>query len=749
MTNLDRLFRLLPTIHQLRDEQAGYPLRALLRVIGEQVDVVEDDIRGLYANWFIETCEDWVVPYIADLIGYEPAPGLGPLADPATARGALLNSVLVPRREVAGTLGFRHRKGTLALLELLADAVAGWPSRAVEFYRLLCWTQSVRHVRLDRASSVDLRDGEALRLLGGPFETTAHAVDVRRVSSARTPGRYGLASVGLFAWRLQAYSLTKAPAYCVDRQPNCYRFSILGNDSPLFVRAERELDPLQIATELSVPTPISRRALETDTATNGRRHVSPTYYGETKSLMLWTYGWPGEEADELVPFPIERVLVADLSDFGYVPPPGFIALDPQLGRLVFPTAHAPDKPIHVSYQYGFSADLGGGEYPRTLEQHDDAEIYAVTGQAELTARLEAWRRRGGAVAAAAAQPRRHVLEITDSGAYRPPFRLEIPAGESLQIRAANGARPVLFIPEEYLERLDDLSITLGSGAELVLDGLLIVNRSVTVRAAEGSAPLDPCRTRVKLRHCTLVPGWALDGNCRPLCPTEPSLVLLNLQGVVEIERSIIGSIQAEHDEVQNEPLCISATDSIIDATGSDCDGPGCEAIGRLARGLAHVRLTLQRCTVIGRVRVHSLGLVEDSLFTGGVTVLRTQVGCVRYCYVPPGSRTPRRYQCQPDLAERARRERDDWPSLTDDDRSLAVEIERQRVSPELMSRRYGTPTYCQLALACASEITQGASDEAELGVFHDLFQAQRSTILRARLSEYTPAAADADLIFAS
>ncbi|HYQ15776.1 MAG TPA: hypothetical protein VEQ58_08465, partial [Polyangiaceae bacterium] len=724
-------------------------LRALLRVIGEQVDVVEDDIRGLYSNWFIETCEDWVVPYIADLIGYEPASALGPLADPSSARGALLNNVLVPRREVGSTLAFRHRKGTLALLELLADAAASWPARAVEFYRLLSVTQSLRHVRLERARTVDLRDGAALGVLDGPFESSAHLVDVRRVSSARSPGRYSIGGVGLFVWRLQAYSLTRTPAYCLDRQPNCYRFSLLGNDTPLFVRPERETDPQQIASELSVPTPIRRRALEVEAADGGRRHASPDYYGEAKSFMLWTYGWPGEEAEELVPFPIERVVVANLSDFGYAPPPGYVAVDPELGRIAFPIAHAPDRPIHVSYQSGFSADLGGGEYQRTLEQHDDAEVFMVSSQAELTARLEPWRRRSGAGSERPAGPRRHVLEITDSGAYRSPFRLEVPAGDSLQIRAANGKRPVLFIPEEYLERLDDLSFTLGSGSELCLDGLLIVNRSVTVRAAEGAAPLDPCRTRVKIRHCTLVPGWALDGNCRPLCPTEPSLTLLNLQGVVEIDRSIIGSIQAEHDEIQNEPLAIEARDSIIDATGSDCDGPDCEAIGRLARGLAHVSLRVERCTVIGRVRVHSIELAEDSLFTGTVTALRTQRGCVRYCYVPPGSRTPRRYQCQPDLAERARRERDDWSVLSEEERGLALRIERQRVSPELSSRRYGTPTYCQLALACALEITRGASDEAELGAFHDLFQAQRATLLGARLDEYTPAAADADLIFAS
>ena len=41
---LDRLYALLPVVHRMRDAERGYPLKALLRVIAEQVNVVEDDI---------------------------------------------------------------------------------------------------------------------------------------------------------------------------------------------------------------------------------------------------------------------------------------------------------------------------------------------------------------------------------------------------------------------------------------------------------------------------------------------------------------------------------------------------------------------------------------------------------------------------------------------------------------------------------------------------------------------------------
>ena len=73
----DRLYDLLPAVYRLRDAEQGYPLKALMTVIAEQVNIVEDDISQLYDNWFIETSQDWVVPYLGDLIGYKPvyAPG--------------------------------------------------------------------------------------------------------------------------------------------------------------------------------------------------------------------------------------------------------------------------------------------------------------------------------------------------------------------------------------------------------------------------------------------------------------------------------------------------------------------------------------------------------------------------------------------------------------------------------------------------------------------------------------------------
>src|SRR5512143_3891296 len=115
----DRLYDLLPAIYRIRDAEQGYLLKALLDVIAEQVDVVEGYIRQLYDNWFIETAQDWVVPYIGDLIGYQPVHEAGLPGNPATPEGAARNRRLIPRHEVADTVRFRRRKGTRPVLEEL------------------------------------------------------------------------------------------------------------------------------------------------------------------------------------------------------------------------------------------------------------------------------------------------------------------------------------------------------------------------------------------------------------------------------------------------------------------------------------------------------------------------------------------------------------------------------------------------------------------------------------------------------
>lgn len=117
-------------------------------------------------------------------------------------------------------------------------------------------------------------------------------------------------------------------------QRNCYTFSVLGNNTQLFSRVEAETDATQIAGRANVPEPISRHEFSVITH-NKIKHASPLYYGENKSLVIWAPGWPHEDSPQ--PIPIDKIIPADLSSWDrYRPQKDTVAVDPVLGRIVFP-----------------------------------------------------------------------------------------------------------------------------------------------------------------------------------------------------------------------------------------------------------------------------------------------------------------------------------------------------------------------------------------------------------------------------
>jgi hypothetical protein len=716
--NPDFLYDLIPVIYRMRDANQGWPLRALLRVIAEQAGVVERDIAHLYENWFIETCDDWVVPYIGALVGYTPV-STGP--DPGTGARALARErITIPRQEVANTVRFRRRKGTLSVLEDLAEAVAGWPARAVEFYRLLAVTQNIDYPHMDRGRTADLRDGRALEALGTAFDRMAHRVDVRRVDSIHAQGKFNIPEVGLYVWRLRAYTVTQAPAYCYEEEaPNCFLFSALGNDTPLFV------DPEASGANPKLPLPITRRAMLTDEfGTGGATAGVAAYYGPTQSILIAT-GTPDAVIDA------SRIVPADLSGWVYRPSGDQVALDPVLGRIMFPPNQARRLAVFVRYAYGFAADMGGGEYDRRLNQPAAASLYEVgkTNQSRFTRigdALAQWRQDKPAAA---------IIEITDSNVYAEPIAVELAKGQTVELRAANRKRPIIRLLEWQTAGPNDLSISGESGSWFVLDGILVAGRGLQV-GGEISG--------VTIRHCTLVPGWGLDCGCGPLRPAESSLEVVGAPLCITIDHSIVGAIQVERNEVTEDPLRIRISDSVVDAMASSR-----AAIGAAGKLCAYAALELHRCTIFGTVEAHTIELAEDSIFTGLIRACRRQFGCMRFCYVPPASRTPRRYECQPDLVLATVAEDEARDALTQAEAADLRISETLRVRPEFESVRYGTPTYSRLDRVTAPEITQGASDRSEMGVFHDLYQPQRAANLAQRLTEFTPAGTDAGIIYAS
>jgi len=428
--------------------------------------------------------------------------------------------------------------------------------------------------------------------------------------------------------------------------------------------------------------------------------------------------------------PADQIVVADLTDWRYRPRRGQVAVDPVLGRIAFPPGQLLRRAVWVSYHYAFSDDIGGGEYERPLAHPPNTALYTVGGAqglATISEALNQWR---------TDRPPSAIIEIVDGRLYVEQLSIELGPGQLLELRAANRLRPTLRLVDWQSDRPSALSVTGETGSRFVLDGLLVTARGMVV-----SGDLQ----HVIVRHCTLVPGSALYASGQPRRPADSSLELLDTRARITIEHAILGAIRVNQEDIRTDPVVVQISDSIVDATEP--------AAAALAAGDDELRawavLRMIRSTVFGRIRVHAIELLEDSLVIGVVTVGRRQIGCVRFSYLEPGSRTPRRFHCQPDLVDEAVAAQVHDGALSSAEGRQVREQERLRVRPRFNSVRYGTPAYCQLSDHCAPEIRRGADDESEMGVFHDLYQPQREANLQARLDDFVPAGTEAGIIHSS
>jgi hypothetical protein len=287
----EQLYELLPAVHRIRDTENGEPLKRLLEVIAEQVGLVEDNIGQLYDDWFIETCEEWLVPYLGDLLGVR---GLHQVQEAGFTQ----------RARVANTLAYRRRKGTATMLEQLARDTTLWPARAAEFFQLLGTTQYLNHLRPANLRTPDLRQVDTLELLDSAFDRIPHTADVRHISSAEAAaigrGRHNIPNIGLFLWRLQSYTLTAAtPQPAGNALDGRFTFSPLGDPLPLYHQPETETTITHLAEETDVPDAIRPLAFLRDLQAHAARSLAlppasrplgSTYYGPDASLEITRAG---------------------------------------------------------------------------------------------------------------------------------------------------------------------------------------------------------------------------------------------------------------------------------------------------------------------------------------------------------------------------------------------------------------------------------------------------------------------------
>jgi len=701
------------------------PLQSVLMLVQEQLAVLAEDLDQLYDDQFIETCAPWVIPYICNLIGYQSITGIAPSVDN-------------PRAEVAETISLRRRKGTVLVLEQLARDVTAWGAHAVEFFRFLADTQYMNHIRLQSHYSPDLRRWQPGVYIDTGFDTTSHKVDVRRIESRR--GRYDIQNIGIFLWSLGANSVTDSTPTATTAitptitttDPLCFRFSQLGMDIPLFHRARSQGEQITApATAINVPDRLLRRVLCADLG----QGIGSSYYGLGNSVILQLDG------QYINPYQLQ---VADLSgpdgSWANLPAAGspyVAAIDPEIGRIALPPLPIGSNwpQLQISYFYGFNADTGGGEYSREA-------TFTVTNPEWIfpfpdTASTPRYTTLQGALDYAVSQlalEGQVAVEVAGSWIYPPPgsppadslnLSVDLPTGTTLELRAADGARPTLLLNAEF-------AVTGAASSTFILNGFIVSANSTMTPASPSSAALvrvpelrpDGGTTnalgQLNLIHTTLVPGWSVASNGDPHYPTAPALIAEPPGLEVAIERSIVGAIRT------GSLVTLSASDSIIDATGTTQ-----VAYAALDNASGGGALTLQGVTVVGKVHAALLTLVSDSIFwaalasgdswASALVADRKQEGCVRFSFLPVNPIIPRNFEC----------------------------VVQALASPQplFFSLRYGHPGYLKLLVSTDNSIRRGADDGGEMGTFHFLLAPQRESDLNIRLQEYLPVGLEVGLIY--
>jgi hypothetical protein len=781
----DRIWNLIPGVYRARDSAefgVDGPLRELVERIAVQVAVVRRSVDRLWADQSIETSDDWVVPYVADLLDTKLVGGLD-------ARGQ--------RLDVAKTIHYRRRKGTVAVLEEIARDITGWDAHIVEAFRRLSRTRHgldppvgpgpyaaamptpcpkpgvppgtpdveelLEHEGLvgtltgtPAGGYADLRNVHGATLADAPFDEFFHTADMRKGQGAT--GRYGIPKLLVFLWRLRSFTVDRGTPVEMTACPGTYVFDPTGRNVPLFqlpIQPELDVDTWTSAPEWDVPGPLTQSLLDAldDPGTEPPPHAPYPDLADVPSFDGASAGTP------LEPVPIE--------------------VWPEAGQFT-PTAVF-DGTLGVTYQYGFPSRIGAGAYDRTVfpdppERIDPEE--QVTGGGSLVAALND--AAGGGT-----------VTLADSLTY--DTVADVGPVTSFLLRAGPSERPVVRLAPG-----STWTFTGGPGAELTLDGVLVSGGDVVLHGPFALVRLTGCTAdpgtlddtgdalaqsvdgrklapvtiwiehgtieQLVVDHCVCGPirtrrGGAVetvsisDSVVQGIDPSGSGLTVFDpdlLQRAVNADNALSkailalladpspGGIVASLKAVINGPSIWDATlfaDIPLPAPVAELVAEGGAAdtkalnLGLLeaafpvalapsALALATGTVELDRVTVLGDAYVHRLD-ASDSILAAFTVAEDAQDGCVRFSAIGPASRVASPY--------------------------LSVSLAYGAAL--FTSTSFGNPAYAQLletadraiaSGAAAVTITAGADTGSEMGAYSGELAPVKEKGLLIKYAEYMP-----------
>jgi hypothetical protein len=764
------LFDRLPEIYRTRDgEQApADQLRAYLRAIEIPFGALHAHISQLYDDLFIDTCADWVIPYLADLLGTTHLQG-----DPHTLRA-----------DVADTIALRRRKGTLGAIEQLAENLTAWACRSVELRENLGWSQHLNHQRADagglpphaaptltrfdvaRGGTAPLRDPADLALLGTPFDSFAYTADFKApIDDVR---HINLPNLAIFLWRLAAYQLPLTV-------PLAKGFTDLGAQSPgLAGFALRfDLHPLDLPVRLfntsrgllsagapgtvaplTAPDAVPGPLLDARLAGHPGAYVEIDFYEDAApphvGFDLGEVGLHLFLPESLRPLLVSQIPGAEWRwrfrgdnlcawEAGLRRPlaSAEIAIDPELGRVVMGldtraqvdalmTAEGGGFLPHIYTSFTYAAPGPVGAHPVTrvtaAAQSTEIEMRTVgtlSGGSTLQAALEDLNTGTLPVVINIIDSLVHRIDISALPGTSVDGGFSLRLARSLTIRAADEHRPIVLLATP-------LAFRVLSAAEATVKTPVVRLEGLYLAPDEAAFPPDTALitraavARLELIGCTLFPGGHA-GRDGIRAAGQLGMNLENGYGFEEgdiqlfeptpdiiVQRCITGALAID------DRYRLDVQDTIVDG-GPEVGGPSESPFGIGATGgdpstAWGPRLDFSGLTCFGRVRVSGVG-GQGGIFTRRFEVLDNQHGCIKWSWFSGADdRLPPNHFC----------------------------LRAPGARLAFTSEWFNEPGYGQIARGSDVRIRTLGPDDDAMGAFGFLFEEHKWINLQVRLREFMP-----------
>ncbi|HBB32026.1 MAG TPA: hypothetical protein DDZ80_10920, partial [Cyanobacteria bacterium UBA8803] len=755
------LYERLPEIYRLKDEEQTPPgqLKNYLAIAQYIFDAIHENIESLYNDLFIETCDDWVIPYIGDLLGTSHLKG-----DPWTLRA-----------DVRDTIALRRSKGTLASIERLTYNLTQWGVRAVELRENLAWNQNLNHQRPDiggdppyasatrftpiRGGTVTLRDPAMLSLLNTPFDPFARIADLKPPSFGNI--RYNLPNLAIFLWRLKDYRVKfSKPIVQIQatgttnpqEATHIVRLYVHPLGDPVRLFNTYQFDPDRhppIITQLDeTPGPIPTARLTSNSeAGRPEKYVAiDTYNPNNNNITSRDLAEVGLQLH----FPVPEFAGTNLSDWtirgenlcawenGIHPPlkNREIAIDPIIGRILIGVgtvdsdfgltqANAIANHLLLTYTYGAVGPVGAHPISRTIPESWDDESVTVKlvnlfeGHT-LNAALANIQTETSPVVIQIQDSLVHVLDLSAiAGTINEDGGFNLQLNRSLIIQAADGQRPIIKLVQPL--RVRPQNVAAAGSLTLRLEGLYLTRDDVF----PDNTPLIArvALNRLEIVDCTLNPGGQRlldgtpDGTRQPL---RHSLELRQPYGFsaveeeafqqtpeIILERTITGSLLIDRG------YSLFLSHSLIDAGKGVNDNPETSfAVTNASDPLDDWGPPTQvnGITIFGRMRVERLS-GRGGIWVQTLEVLNNQTGCIRYSYFSgKEDRLPQNLGCVTGTAAKL----------------------------GFVSEIFGDPAYGQLTSATDFRIRERGPTDDAMGTYGFLLEAHKWRNLQIRFREFMP-----------